>query len=79
MSALHFTVAAFGRADRFTANEQTRDEFTVNKQTRDERIMQGRTHVSALHFTVAAFCRADTRVCPYSNDYSSLIIQADIL
>ena len=36
-----FTVDAFGRADRFTANEQTRDEFTAdkgraNKQTRDE-------------------------------------------
>ena len=34
-----FTVDAFGRADRFTANEQTRDEFTVNKQTRARRMM----------------------------------------
>ena len=36
-----FTVDAFGRADRFTANEQTRDKFTAdkgraNEQTRDK-------------------------------------------
>ena len=34
-----FTITAFGRADRFTANEQTRDEFTVNKQKRARRMM----------------------------------------